>query len=154
MARAPFWLLLVGTHPSPGHFTSQWLFPESWQPLGIALFTAPPWLRISIESPVEKPVNRLKLEQFHAVALQCNLSSWFWPNWWNFELSQKRHQVHGSLEACSIGTKARLVVMTHQLAQLNTHLLSNNFIVKQQHGILISPSELLKFFLELYFERF
>ena len=89
MARALFWLLLVGTHPSPGHFTSQWLFPESWQPLGMALFTAPPWLRISIESPVKKPVNRLKLEQFHAVALQCNISSWSWPNWWNFELVSK-----------------------------------------------------------------
>ena len=47
--------------------------------------------------------------------------------------------MYGSLEACTIGTKARLLVVTHQLAQLNTHLLSNNFIVKQQHGILISP---------------
>ena len=61
MARALFWLLLVGTHPSPGHFTSQWLFPESWQPLGIALFTAPPWLRISIESPVGKASQSTKI---------------------------------------------------------------------------------------------
>lgn len=81
-----FWYI----HPSPGHLSSQCFAPESWQTLGIALFTAPPWLwvfdRFYQKRPVDWPnLGNAVFATFFVGWTLCLKFSLKWPNLWNYK---------------------------------------------------------------------
>ena len=78
-------LVAFDTYPSPGHLSSQWFVPESWQTLGIALFTASPWLWFFDQFHQKRPVDWPNLGK-------CSLPLSLWAEFFSC-LDHKKYRI-------------------------------------------------------------